>query len=116
VSNPAKRKGTDWENEVVALMHKGGIPAAHREVLHGPKDVGDVGGLALAVSCKATARMELPAALREAKKQAITAEKWLAVVFWKVARRPASEALMVCDAKTGVELLRAYEESKRKGK
>lgn len=44
MANPSKRKGTDWENAVVALLNEEGIPC-ERRVQHGKLDEGDVAGI-----------------------------------------------------------------------
>ena len=43
--NPAKRKGTSWETEVVRYLSSHGFPNVYRQVPMGPKDEGDIGGV-----------------------------------------------------------------------
>ena len=43
--NRSKQKGTEHESNGVKWFRENGFPDARREVLHGPKDVGDIGGV-----------------------------------------------------------------------
>lgn len=43
--NKQKRKGTTFETMLVDWLRRNGFPEARREVLHGAKDVGDIGGV-----------------------------------------------------------------------
>jgi hypothetical protein len=103
-------KGTRWETACVALLHQIGITGAHREPLHGNVDHGDIGGLHVAIQCKATGTYDIPGALRDAKKQAIAAGKWLGCV-WQKARGKAKPAdgWLIFTGHDGAELLRVYE-------
>ena len=43
--NKSKVKGTTHESNLVKWLQANGFPDARREVLHGAKDVGDIGGV-----------------------------------------------------------------------
>lgn len=43
--NRSKQKGTEHESNGVKWFRENGFPDARREVLHGSKDVGDIGGV-----------------------------------------------------------------------
>jgi HJR/Mrr/RecB family endonuclease len=45
VSNPARRKGTDFETAVVDYLSAHGFPYAERRAQRGSKDAGDVAGV-----------------------------------------------------------------------
>lgn len=40
-----KKKGTEFESNLVDWLRANGFPDARREVLHGAKDAGDIGGV-----------------------------------------------------------------------
>lgn len=106
----AKEKGTKWETACVNFLHSIGVTSARREPLHGSVDHGDIGGLHLAIQCKATSVYDIPGALRDAKKQAIAAGKWLGCV-WQKAKGKAQPAdgFLIFYGSDGAELLRVYE-------
>ena len=43
--NRSKQKGTSHESSLVKWLRENGFPDARREVLHGSKDIGDIGGV-----------------------------------------------------------------------
>lgn len=45
MSNPNKRKGTQWESDVVRYLKAHGVPSAHRVAQTGRYDSGDIHGV-----------------------------------------------------------------------
>lgn len=97
VSNPAKRKGTAFESEIVAFLKAQGIPA-YRPAQTGRFDVGDVHGVSPFV-IQAKNWRDVTSALREGvdgvQLQARNAGETYGVAIVKRARKPAGEAYAV---------------------
>lgn len=97
MSNPAKRKGTAFESEIVAFLKAQGIPA-YRPAQTGRFDVGDVHGTDPAV-LQAKNYKDTVTALREgvdgAVIQAQNAGRPLGVAVVKRARRSIGDAYVV---------------------
>ncbi len=67
----AKKAGTSWESAIVQALVDHGWPHAERRRLAGAKDRGDIAGIAgVVIEAKNTARIELAAAVDEARAEA----------------------------------------------
>lgn len=45
MANPARRKGTAGESDIVEWLKANGVPGAERHALHGRLDIGDINGV-----------------------------------------------------------------------
>lgn len=82
--NPSKRKGTDWESEVVSFLRQW-WPHVERRALNGASDRGDITGIpGVVVECKAGATSCFPAWVREAELERANDGADVGVVFAKV--------------------------------
>lgn len=97
MSNPAKRKGTAFESEIVAFLKSRGVPA-YRPAQSGARDVGDVHGVSPFV-IQAKNWRDVTSALREgvdgAQLQARNAGETYGIAVVKRARKPVGEAYAV---------------------
>ncbi len=108
MTNPARRKGTGWENSVRDLAIERGFRHAHRLGQAGTKDVGDVWIAPNAViECKATKTIDLASAVSEAKREADTAGAawWLAAI--KRRQHSAGHGYAVTELNVMLDLLGA---------
>jgi hypothetical protein len=78
-----RAKATSFESAVVAALHRGGFPEARRNPLAGNKDVGDIGGLPIAIECKNVVKMQLGLWVPEAQREAHNAGLDVGVVWHK---------------------------------
>lgn len=76
MSNPSKRKGSDWETRVARHLREHGYPSCERRALAGNADLGDIvnGPACLTIECKAAKRYDLPGWLKEAGQEAANVE------------------------------------------
>lgn len=84
--NKQKRKGTNFESMLVNWLKYNGFPDARREVLHGSKDVGDIGGvtwrgLPVVIEAKDCQRQQHMAWLAEAEAERENAGADIAIVI-----------------------------------
>lgn len=97
MSNPAKRKGTAFESEIVAFLKAQGIPA-YRPAQTGRFDVGDVHGVSPFV-IQAKNYKDTVTALREGldgvQLQVRNAGETYGVAVIKRTRKPAADAYAV---------------------
>lgn len=97
MSNPAKRKGTAFESDIVTYLNAAGI-RAYRPAQTGRFDVGDVHGVSPFV-IQAKNWRDVTSALREgvdgAQLQARNAGETWGVAVVKRARKPVGEAYAV---------------------
>lgn len=112
MANPQKARGTRWESEVVRFLHAHGFPEARRNVQHGARDIGDIGGIpGFAIEAKDWQRPDWPAFVDQANREARNAGEPFGVAIVKRRRRPTSDAFVVMDLDTFVRLLHRILES-----
>lgn len=100
MTNKHKAKGTRWESAVVTFLAGLGL-GVYRNVQHGSKDIGDVGGLKLfAIECKDHQSFALAEWLEQANREAQNAGKPHGVVIFKRARKPVESAYVLMDLQT----------------
>ena len=107
MSNPSKRKGSQFESDVVAYLAEHGFPLAERRVTRGAKDAGDIAGVpGWCLELKATKQLNLASAIDEARLEAknARAEHFAAIV--KRPRKPISEAYVVVPLAEFLEVMR----------
>lgn len=91
MSSPSKRKGSQYERDVVAFLREYGWPSAERAYGAGRQDdVGDIDGVFFTVECKAEKSIDLPGYLRELEREMKAAGNEMGVVLVK--RRGAANA------------------------
>lgn len=106
MANPSKRKGTAWETSVVRYCHDRGLSSARRNVQHGAKDIGDIGGLSpFAIEAKAEKNYRLAAYVEQAKVEAANAGEPYGVAVVKRHRAPVEDGYVVMDLETFTRLL-----------
>lgn len=84
--NRSKAKGTTHETNAVKWFRENGFPDARREVLHGARDVGDIGGVTwrgqpVVVEVKNHREKRHAQWLREAEAERVNAEAPIAFVI-----------------------------------
>ncbi len=68
--NPSKRKGTQFETDVVIYLRDHGFPNVERRALRGNLDCGDIAGIPdWVLECKATRTIDLAGAIDEAESE-----------------------------------------------
>lgn len=104
----AKKAGTSWETEIVRALIAAGWPHAERRRLAGAYDKGDVAGVpGVVIEAKNTNRLELAAAVDEARAEADNASAALGVAWLKRKGKTAAEdGYVVMDGATFLTLLR----------
>lgn len=109
MSNRHKAKGTRWETEVVRFLAGLGL-SVHRNVQHGAKDIGDIGGLDLfAIECKDHRTHTLAEWIDQARREAVHAGKPFGVVIFKRPRKPTSDAYVLMDLESFSRLVELLE-------
>ena len=101
MANPSKRKGTDWEMRVLALLHDHDIPA-HRNPPAGNLDVGDLrlvdrDGDPVVVECKATKAIDLAGGMNELAVEVARADAAYGVLVVKRRSHPTGRAYVVLE-------------------
>jgi hypothetical protein len=93
----ARRKGSQWERDVVAFLRSAGLVNAERAYGAGrPDDVGDIDGLpGVVVEAKNCARLEFGPWLDEAERERANAGAQFGIVVAKRRQRPVGEAFAV---------------------
>ena len=82
MTNPAKRKGSTFELDVVKFMREQGFPAERAYGAGRPDDRGDIVGVpGFVVECKNHARLELAVWCDEAEQRRTTPAKTLVCHF-----------------------------------
>lgn len=104
----AKKAGTSWETEIVRALVDAGWPHAERRRLAGAYDKGDIAGIAgVVIEAKNTNRLELAAAVDEARTEANNAAAALGVAWLKRKGKTAAEhGYVVMDGATFMNLLK----------
>lgn len=92
MTNPSKQRGTRFEVRVRDYLRTVGFPQAERLPGEGKADRGDIAGVPLVLECKATKREDLAEAMKEARKEALTAGKPGYAVVRPSRGRPIEEA------------------------
>lgn len=95
MSNPNKRRGTNWEVDVENYLHGAGFPDALRQVQRGIHDVGDVHVWRLALQCKDDKAHDLSGWVTAAERQARNAGLPFGVVVVKHRRRGTGDGYVV---------------------
>lgn len=123
MSNANKRRGTEWETAVCRYLntelgmyaepvgeHRFRDPTAPDNVRRQPQDglgdVGDVWARPFVLECKNVARVDLPAFVRQAEREAERAGLPFGVAVIKSRGRPAAEAHVVMSLRTLARLIR----------
>ena len=96
VVNRSKRKGTQFETDVVDYLRANGFPYAERRALRGTLDAGDIAGVVgWALEAKACKEFDLAGWAAEAEQEAKNAgARWWAVIA-KRRMRPTGDAYVV---------------------
>lgn len=104
--NRSKRKGTDFETDVVEYLVEHGFPYAERRAQHGNQDRGDIAGVpGWTLECKALAKIDLAGACTEAQKEREnTGTPWWAAII-KRRGKPTRNAYVVMDLEQFVRLI-----------
>lgn len=103
--NSAKRKGTQFEVDVVQFLRTHNHDA-RRNPPAGRNDIGDIGGLRWTLELKATKRIDLAGGMNEAEKEAERNHTRRYALIVKRSRRPIGEAYVVMPLKVFVEIAR----------
>lgn len=109
----AKKAGTSWESEIVRALVAAGWPHAERRRLAGALDRGDIAGVAgVVIEAKNTNRLELAAAVDEARAEAGNDNTGVFGVSHGVAwlkrkgKTAAEDGYVVMDGRTFMALLK----------
>ena len=103
--NPSKRKGTQFESDVVTYLRplwKG----VERRTLSGAQDRGDIAGITdIVFECKATKSIDLASAVDEAQVEKENAGADLGIAVIKRRMKPTAQAYAVLPFEEMVKLL-----------
>ena len=106
MSNPSKQKGTAWENAVAKHLRANGYPEVFRLAPAGEHDAGDLGGISeVAFECRNRQRQELAKNIDDANSRARNKGARWGVAIMKRPRRPVSDAYVLLDMATFLDLL-----------
>jgi len=106
MTNPSKKRGTQFESDVVAFLRRVGFPHAERRALGGIHDRGDILGIpGWVLEAKATREIDLAGALTEAAAEARNAGARYYAAIVKRRRKPTHEAYAVLPLWALAELL-----------
>jgi hypothetical protein len=107
----ARRKGSDFERELVAYLREHGFPHASRAYGAGrPDDQGDIAGVPWTVQAKAVKEMRLGETLDIVGVQASRRAVWAwPIAIFKRRQRPVGEAFVVMTLDTFTGLYTARE-------
>lgn len=106
MSSKSKIKGTRWESAVRDYLVSRGFVTVERRTLYGNQDRGDLLGVSgWTLECKDTARLDLPAAIDEAKTEAVNAGTPYFAAIVKRRRKPVSQAYFVLTLEQAVGLI-----------
>ena len=95
MSNPAKRRGSEFEGDVCDLLNESGF-TVERRVTRGKNDAGDIAGVPGAIlELKATKAFALATAMKEALVEAGNARVPNAYVVLKAPRKPIAQAYVI---------------------
>lgn len=109
----ARKAGTSWESEIVRALIAAGWPHAERRRLAGKRDRGDIAGVAgIVIEAKNTNRLELAAAVDEARQEALNDRTGVLGISHGVAwikrkgKTSAEDGYVVMDGRTFMALLK----------
>ena len=114
MANPAKQKGTSFETLIRTYLNDNGFPIAHRTVLKGGGDTGDINGIRnkenrqVAVQCKNQKAFSLSKWLNDTVEQAknlkgvLVATQLLSTMGWKLTATKVFKALLNVKKNTGL--------------
>lgn len=105
-----RRKGTSFENEVVAYLNVNDFPHAERRALAGANDKGDIVGVPdTVIECKNHAKLNLAGWIAEAEREAENARATIPIV-WAKKRGVASAGggYVIMTGATATRLLHAW--------
>jgi|GEM_PF-339001 len=106
MSNPSKKRGTQFESDVVAFLRQVGFPHAERRALGGIHDRGDILGIpGWVLEAKATRQIDLAGALTEAAAEARNAGARYYAAIVKRRGKPVHQAYAVLPLWALAELL-----------
>jgi hypothetical protein len=102
-----KRKGSQFERDVVRYLQEHGFPDAERAYGAGrPEDVGDIAGVpGVTVECKATKSIDLAGFVDEAERERLNARQPYGVAVVKRRGRSAADSYVVCNLATFARLV-----------
>lgn len=101
------KKGPLFEKQVVEYEQLGGFPDAHRRLMGGSNDRGDVGGVPRVVQeLKNRATIELSTAVKEAEKEAKNANALFWAVVFKRRQKPVENSYVIMDLEQWVRILK----------
>ena len=102
-----KRKGSQFERDVVRYLQAHGFPDAERAYGAGrPEDVGDIAGVpGVTVECKATKSIDLAGFVDEAERERLNARQPYGVAVVKRRGRSAADSYVVCNLATFARLV-----------
>lgn len=102
----SKKKGTAWETAVVEWFRAHGHPYCERRALNGNRDRGDIALPGVVLELKNTSRLELAAAVDEARAEAVNAGVDIyAAVIKRRGKGDPGDAYVVTDLRTFNRLL-----------
>lgn len=103
----AREAGTKWETAIVAALIDAGWPHTERRRLAGSNDRGDIAGITgVCIEAKNTNRLELAAAVDEAKTEAANAGARIGVAWIKRKGKASPlDGYVVMDGATFLALL-----------
>ncbi len=112
MSNPNKRKGTEWETRIVKFLHS--FPYLRHAKRHATigniDDEGDIHVFPFVIQAKAVRKHDLPGWVSAAREQADRAGHPWSVVFVKKPGRPIEEGYAVRSIAEEARLMAAYAE------
>jgi len=101
MANPSKRKGTQFETDVVRYLVDHGFRFAERRALCGTSDKGDVSGIpGVVLECKAERTITLAAYADEVRAETANAHASIGVAVVKRRNRGPGDAYVVMSLET----------------
>ena len=107
MSSAERRKGSQFERDVVAFLQGNGHPYVERSYGAGrPDDRGDIDGIpGFAIECKNHLAIDLAGWSSEASSEAANARRPRWAVIFKRRQKPISQSYVLLDLATSAELL-----------
>lgn len=107
MSNPSKRKGTDWEVDVVAYFQEHGYPFAERRTQAGKNDRGDIAAVGdWCLEAKAEKTIRLASYMNEVAVERNNAKTLHGAAIVKRRGKPVERGYVVMDLETFAALIR----------
>jgi Holliday junction resolvase len=102
-----KRKGSQFERDVVAYLRDHGFPDCERAYGAGrPEDIGDIAGVpGVTLECKATKSIDLAGFVDEAERERVNARQPYGVAVVKRRGKSAADSYVVSTLATFVRLV-----------